>query len=220
VPTGTATPNGAKIAVVKAVALPAAGLGLEASTSKSFLIRNVGKNGNLIGSLSLTQTAATFALTTSPTFTIPPHASATETVTYLPATSLDTATLTITSNDAKHGLLDVTLRGRGLLGRLAVPAGITIVGDTIGQPTTATLTLKNAGRGLVTGSWSAVTPTTAAPFSVAGSPFFSLTPGAKTTIPITFTPAVKGRATNAALIIMVNSPSTGGRTVTLRGIGK
>jgi hypothetical protein len=170
--------------------------------------------------LSLTQTAGAFTLDSSSTFTIAPHTSATETVTYLPATTRDTATLTITSNDAKHGVLDVTLSGRGLLGRLSVPAAITIVGDTIGQPTTATLTLKNAGRGLVTGSWSPVTPTAAAPFSVAGNPFFSLMPGTQTTIPITFTPAVKGRAANAALTIMVNSPTTGGRTVTLRGLGK
>jgi hypothetical protein len=137
----------------------------------------------------------------------------------MPASTRDTGTVTITSNDAKHGLIDLTLRGRGLVGRLAVPAGITIVGDTIGQPTSATLTIKNVGLGLLTGSWSTVTPTLTAPFSVTGNTF-SLTPKETVTIPINFTPAEKGRAANATLTIGVDSPSLGGKNVTLRGIGK
>jgi hypothetical protein len=218
-PTATATPNEPKIAVVRAVTLPAAGLGLATGTSRNFIIRNVGKTGNLIGSLNLTQTGTAFALTTSTTFNIAPHAAATQTITYMPASTRDLATITINSNDAKNGVLDVTVSGHGLVGQLSAPAAITIVGDTIGQPTMATLTIKNVGGGLLTGSWSAVMPTLTAPFTVTVSSF-SLMPKQTRTIPITFTPEEQGPAGNASLTIGVDSPGEGGRTVTLRGIGK
>jgi hypothetical protein len=148
-----------------------------------------------------------------------PHQSVTETVTYTPNSTNDDATVTIFSNDAKRGTFEIKLRGRGLVGRLGAPNDLRIVGDTIEQPTSADLTIRNRGGGLLAGRWSSVAPTTTAPYTVTGDNF-SLMPGASETIKVDFTPAVKGRAASGALILTVDSPSVGSKTITLKGIGK
>ena len=79
------------------------------------------------------------------------------------------------------------------------------------------LTVKNTGKGLLTGSWTGVTT---APYSVTANPMFSIPPGGNTPITVSFTPTVKGHAAPATFMINVNPPSTGARTVTLKGIGK
>jgi hypothetical protein len=152
-------------------------------------------------------------------FEIAPHQSVTETVTYTPNSTNDDATVTIFSNDAKRGTFEIKLRGRGLVGRLGAPNDFRIVGDTIGQPTSADLTIRNRGGGLLAGRWSSVAPTTTAPYTVTGDNF-SLMPGASETIKVDFTPAGKGRSADGALILTVDSPSLGSKTIMLKGIGK
>jgi len=213
-----ATPNGAKISAPRAVTLPAAGIGLvQPPTTKNFVIRNAGKPGNLIGNLTISQPGSAFNITTSSTFNLAPRAISTVTVTYQPSATTDSAMLMINSNDATRGMFQVNLKGRGFTGKLSVPASFTIRGS-VGTPTPANLTIKNTGKGLLTGSFPSLTSSPGAPYDVTGAPF-SLQPRTSTTIPITFTAPVKGRAPTATLTISVDSPSTGSRTVTLRGIG-
>ena len=215
-PSGTATPNGAKISVPGALVLPATGIGLGTSTTKNLVIKNLGKTGNLIGTLTLSQPSP-FSLTTSTSFDIAPHAAATETVTYLPDATVDSATITINSNDAKRGALTVKMTGRGFAGKLQAPASFTISGPTGGAMAMSNLTIKNTGKGMLTGSWTGVaTPL----YSVTANPLFSIPPGGTRSITVSFTPTMKGHAPTATFMINVNSPSTASRTVTLKGIGK
>jgi hypothetical protein len=95
---------------------------------------------------------------------------------------------------------------------------MTISGPTGLGAVTANLTIRNSGHGLLTGSWSSLDGGTT-PYSVTGSPF-TLQPQATTTIAVSFTPTVKGRAATATFTISVDTPSTGGRAVVLRGIGR
>ena len=214
-PSGIATPNGAKISVTGALVLPSGGIGLSTSTTKNLVIKNVGKTGDLIGTLTLSQPSA-FSITTSTSFDIAPHAAATETVSYTPISIKDTATIAVTSNDAKRGSLAVKLTGRGFAGKLSAPASFAI-SATNGTTVMPTLTIKNTGKGLLTGSWTGVTT---APYGVIANPLFSIQPGGTTPITVSFTPMMKGRAPTATFMINVDAPSTGTRTVTLRGTGK
>jgi hypothetical protein len=196
--------------------LPSIGIGLDTSTTKSFVIKNVGKTGNLIGSLTLAQPSA-FSITTSSNFDIAPHAAATETVSYTPDATSDTAMLMINSNDATRGALEVKLTGHGFAGKLSAPASFTISGPPDGMPVTSTLTIKNTGKGVLTGSWTGVTTSL---YSVTANPLFNIQPNGTQPITVGFTPTVKGHAATATFMINVMSPSTGARTVTLKGIGK
>jgi hypothetical protein len=219
-PAGTATPNGAKISVPGALVLPSGGIGLGISTTKNLVIKNIGKTGNLIGTVTISQPGSAFNLTTPASFNIAPHAAATETVTYTPASLNDSAMMTISSNDPKRGSLAVKLTGRGFAGKLSAPASFAISAPTGGGTVMPNLTIKNTGKGLLTGSWTGVTPTTTAPYTVTANPSFSIQPGGTAPITVSFTPAMKGRAATATFMINVNAPSTGTKTVTLRGTGK
>lgn len=96
-----------------------------------------------------------------------------------------------------------------------MPTTVTITGQ-VGKPTPGTLTIRNTGKGLLSGDWATVMTT---PYSVTGSPF-SLPPGATMPITINFSPTVKGNAPSAVLVIGVIAPSTSTTVVTLKGVGK
>ena len=223
-PTGTPTPtaNGAKITAPKSETLKSVGIGLGLSSTKTFTIKNSGKKGagDLIGTIAINPVTSPTVFSIAPTsFDVPVGKTAVETVTFTPdpasATTAYTATAVITSN-ASNGTVSVALKGAGLPGKLTVPKTFAPKA-TVGTPSTANLTFKNAGKGALSGSWTGVsTP----PYSVTAGTFGPLQPGATSTIPVTFTPTAKGPGTPTATItITVAAPSTGTATVTLKGVG-
>ena len=224
-PTPTATPNTARLSVPRAVVLPAAGIGLsgpDGTTTRTFVIKNIGKSGNLSGTVSFALPSSSFTISQS-ALDIPPRGSMTEMVTFTPGTTttINAATLVISTNDQRNPIFNVTLRGRGLTGRLVAPASFVIRALTGGPPVTPNLTIRNAGRGLLTVTWPTLTASPTSPYGVTGGTNVDIQPGATLTIPVSFTATTKGRAPTAPLLISVSAPSipVGGRTVTLRGIG-
>jgi hypothetical protein len=204
------------------VALPAAGIALTgpgSTTTRNFLIKNIGKTGNLIGTASMTGASTSFTISQGP-LNIAPRGSTTETVTFTPGTTSTTniGTLVILSNDAINPIFNVTLRGRGFPGRLVVPASFIIRATTGGPTVTANLTIRNAGRGLLSVSWPTLSPSPGVPYSATGGSM-DLQPSTTFTIPISFTATAKGRAPTAPFPLTVSGLSTGARSVTLRGIG-
>jgi len=154
---------------------------------------------------------------------IPPRGTLTEVVTFTPGTTSTTnsAMVTINSNDAKSSIFQTRLNGRGLPGRLVVPASFVIHATSGGAAVMANLNVRNAGRGLLTIMWPTLTASPTAPYSVSGATKVDIQPGATLPIPITFTATTKGRAPTAPFAIsVVDGLSTGARTVTLRGIGQ
>jgi len=211
--------------VQRAVVLPAAGIGIsgpDSTTTRTFVIRNLGKSGNLTGTISFALPSSSFTISQS-ALDIPPRGSMTEMVTFTPgtATTINAATLVISSNDQRNPMFNVTLSGRGLTGRLVAPASFVIRALTGGPMLIANLNIRNAGRGLLTITWPTLTASPTSPYSVTGGTNVDIQPGATLTIPIGFTATTKGRAPTAPLLISVSGLSTpiGGRTVTLRGIG-
>jgi hypothetical protein len=204
------------------LALPATGISTGQTTTRNLVIRNLGKTGNLMGNVEVSNPSPS-AFTISPSaLNVAPRGSQTEMVIFTPGTAslTNTATVTINSNDAKNPVFSVNLSGRGFAGRLVVPASFVIRAPTGGAAVIANLTLRNAGRGLLAVSWPTLlaSPPTS-PYSVTGGSM-NIAPSTSITIPISFAATAKGRAPTAPFTITVSGLSTGGRTVTLRGIGQ
>jgi hypothetical protein len=218
IPTPTPTPiaSTAKIVVPATANLGSVAIGL--ANSKSFNIKNSGKS-NLIGTVTviIDPPSRSSVFTISPSaFNLAPGQSQPETVTFAPDVPSDAAAALIASNDALRPTTGVALSGTGLAGKLTVPKTFTIAGS-VGLPIQASLTIKNAGKGFLSGSWA---PIAIAPYSVAAGSFGPLQPGATTNITITFSPTLKGNAPTVVLPITVGGPSTGTTAVTLKGVGK
>ena len=218
-PTATATPNGSVLSVASSVTLKAVGIGTGATSTKALVIKNAGKkSGPLSGTISINQPSSCFAVSPSSFSNIASGKSVKVNVTCKiaaddPNASSPSATMVITSSG---GNANVALKGAGLGGKLSVKASVNVNGTT-NQTTTVPLVLKNAGKGVMSGSWQAVsTP----PYSVAAGTFVAIQPKASVSIPIVFMPTTKGKQSPGGLTISVDPPSTGARTVTLKGVGK
>ena len=176
-------------------------VGIGLSDSKTFTIRNTGR-ANLIGSATLLiddpSIAGVYAVSPQ-TFNIKPKGSQVETVTFSPNGSSDIAGIVITSNDETRPLISVVLEGNGAPGKLSAPKTFRITGP-VGKMTLTNLTIKNIGKGLLSGGWETVT---VGPYIVAGGSFGPLQPRATALIPIVFTPAAKGAAPIVDLPILV-----------------
>jgi hypothetical protein len=134
----------------------------------------------------------------------------------VPTETSNAAKAVITSNERVHGTLSMTVDGAGFAGRLSV-RGTFSFRAPVGQETEEDLQIKNVGRGALSGNWDSLLD---GPYSVAGGNFGPLQPQATATIKIEFAPIAKGRAVAVPLIIDVDAPGTGGRSVMLRGIGE
>ena len=95
----------------------------------------------------------------------------------------DTALALISSDDATRPTVGVVLNGTGLVGKLTAPAAFTMTSQ-VGITLPATLTIKNTGKGPLSGDWA---PVSIPPYQV-GSGHFDLQPGATQSIQINFTP--------------------------------
>ena len=216
-PTATPTPvsNGSILTAPSSLTAAATGIGITKPSKKTFTIKNSGKKpaGPLTGTV-VSSNPSVFAITPGGSFSLTAGKSVKETVSFLPTATSNTATATIASN---AGTDIVQLSGAGLPGALSPPKTLSINGK-VGVPTNAHLTIKNSGKGVLSGSWAAVTNP---PYSVTAMPFGPLQPGKTATIPVTFTATAKGKATTTgSLTITVTPPSTGSTTVTIQGTGK
>jgi len=214
-PTATPTPDGARIKVPGALKLKPVGIGTGAKSPGTLVIANIGKSGTLFGNAQLTQSANVFSISAPGAFQVAPKKTFDETVQCTPDNTTDSAMLAISSNDAANKLINVTLTCTGLAGRLAVAKALVLRSTGIGNNPTANLVLKNVGKGVLTESSIAA----AAPFGGGGNTNTPIEPGATSTIGITFTPTKTG-VTTGSLQINVALPSTGTRTVILRGVTK
>jgi hypothetical protein len=132
----------------------------------------------------------------------------------------DSATITITSNDPAKGTINIPVAGKGLAGRLSVPRTLVIRSPGVGMQGQANLTLKNVGKGILTGSSPGPMPSpTFMEMGGGGGGGNAILPGQHQTLTITFTPTQTG-TTLGSIQINVDPPSTGGTTVTLKGISK
>jgi len=216
-PTPTPAPGGKIVAAPSKLRLRPVGIGVVGATSTAKLtIKNVGKAGDLVGNISITnsQPGNAFVLSAPGPFDIPVHGAAMiETVTYTPDGLTDGAMITVTSSDPAKGTINIPLTGKGLAGKIvAVPRTITFTSTGIGQPVMKNLVLKNTGKGVLMGSVSTSTD----PFSGAGG-MGTIQPHASATIGITFTPTSTDAVTQV-LQVTADPPSTGSTTVTLKGI--
>ncbi len=214
-PTPTPVPSGARIVVVGSVNVGSVAIGQ--TTTKNFTIKNSGK-GNLVGTVQVLidppSRASVFTVNQS-SFNIPPGTPITEMVSFMPDMTNDTAVALISTNDATRPTVGVVLNGSGLVGKLSVPASVTMT-SKVGTTFPGNLTIKNIGKGLLSGDWA---PVSIGPYQI-DSGHFDLQPGATHSIPISFTPTVKGSAPSVALAIGVIAPSTSSTFVTLKGVGK
>ena len=218
----TATPTATPAVPGKIVVAPArlnlkpVGIGvMGASSTAKLTIRNASKTGDLAGTISIvnSQAGTAFMLSSPGPFNLPAHSPAlTETVTFVPDGLTDGATITIDSNDPVKGAINIQVSGKGLGGKAVVsPRTISFVSTGVAVPVTKTLTLRNAGKGILMGTITGG----GSPFTGAGGSG-TLNPGMKNPIQITFTPTSTTPVTQV-LTVTAQAPSTGNTTVTLKG---
>jgi hypothetical protein len=217
--TATATPTpvstGARITAPASLNVGSVAIGQ--SIGKNFSIKNSGK-GNLSGSVEvlIAPPSRNSVFTITPeSFNLTPGQSQSESVNFTPDSPSDFAVALISSNDSTRPTIGVSLNGVGLVGKLSVPGTFTI-STPVGTTTQGNLTIKNAGRGVLSGDWATVATSG---YAVTGAPF-AIPPGMSASIPISFTTSVKGNAPTVVLPIAVIGPSTGSTVVTLKGVGK
>ncbi len=222
-PSATSTPTGARISAPSTLTVKPVGIGIiGASSTAKFVIKNIGKSGDLIGNISLENNQGNgFKLSSSGSFDIAHGKSLPYMLTFIPDATLDTATITITSNDPTKGPIVIHLTGTGLPGQLSVPKTLTITSKGIGIEGQAPLVLKNVGKGLLNGTSPGPMPSSIfGKTGGGGGGGNGIAPGKTKTLTITFTPTQTG-TTPGSIEIDVTPPSTpASATVTLIGIVK
>jgi sugar lactone lactonase YvrE len=217
-PSSSPTPDGAKISAPSKVSLKPVGIGSGASSTAKVIIRNIGKPGALVGTIMLNnnQPGTAFILSAPGAFDVPEHGTLMETVTFMPDAATDSATLVIESNDPTRGTLNIPVSGTGLPGRLSMPKTLTIASTGVGVQGTASLTLRNVGKGVLVAS----VPAATLPFVGGGESDIHIAPGESSApIAIAFTPASTSEVIET-LHVTIDAPGTGDTTVTLKGVVK
>jgi len=226
VATPTPTPIPGKIAAAPSkLNLKPVGIGVGASSTAKLTIKNVSKTGELVGNVSIAnnQPGTAFILSPGGMFDIAPHGTPLiETVTFTPDATLDTAMITIMSNDPSKPTIPISVTGKGLAGKLSVAKTLVIKSPGVNMQGSANLILKNVGKGILMGT--SMPPTPNSIFMEAGGGGgggnSGILPGKTKPIQIIFTPAQTG-TTLGSIEIDVQSPSTPAKaTVTLKGIAK
>jgi hypothetical protein len=216
-PSASPTPNGAKISAPSKVSLKPVGIETGASSTANVIIKNIGKPGALTGIIMLknNQPGTAFSLSSPGALDIPAHQTLTETITFKPDAISDSATLIVESNDPTKGALNIPLSGTGLPGQLSMPKTLTIVSTGVGVQGTASLVLKNDGKGVLTVS----VPAANAPFRGGGASI-TIPAGAKSPpVAITFVPTSTTEVTQP-IVMTIEPPGTGDTTITLKGVVK
>jgi hypothetical protein len=189
------------------------------SKKTAFTIKNSGKkgSGDLIGTVT-SSNPAVFTVTAPGTFDIPVGKSVSIVINFTPDAVSNVGNATISSNDSfGNQTVIVPMTGAGAPGKLSVPKTLALSAK-VGATGTKTLTIKNSGKGNLSGSWQAIN---SPPYSVQAGSFGPLPPNGTTPpITITFDPTAKGNAAPVDFPISVTSPGAVDVTVALKGSGK
>jgi hypothetical protein len=163
-------------------------------------VRNTG-GGTLTGAAS---TSAPFKVVGTASYSLAPNHTATITVRFSPTTSGATSrSLTLTGG----GGASVSLLGTGstTLPALAVtPASLSFGNVNVGSTAKLSVTVRNSGGGTLVGSAS-----TAAPFSVVGTAFYSLAANQTATLVVRFSPGASGVASGKLALTGAAGASVG-----------
>ena len=142
-------PSGGTLSVPAAVRFPAIGVGMKA-VQRTILIANRSASTPL--ALDIGTLMSPFTVSGAGQFTSPPHGSVPVTIVFTPDV-IGTAnqTLGIRSGDPKHPLVSVMVSGTVQPGVLSAPSQITLMAKS-GAETTKTVTLRNSGKGMLSGT--------------------------------------------------------------------
>jgi hypothetical protein len=210
-PTPVSEPTGGVLGVPAAIRFPALGVGMPA-TSRTVLIRNASRTSTLaleVGSLS-----SPFSVSGSGNYSLAPGSSVPLTVMFSPdVVGTASQQLPISSGDTKHPHVNITVSGTVQPGRLSAPSTIAMATHP-GAMATRTVTLRNSGRGMLTGTVESFDQ--GSPFTLEGGPVaFTLAPGRTQPISIQFVPTTSGSITANLTIETTPPPAT--MTIVVRG---
>jgi len=192
------------------------GIGVTAA-HRSLTVTDVGKGeldggiGNLTPPFTVTPVAGN-----SITFALTRNEKSEFSIQFMPtAVGPATTNLVLVSNDAKHPLMTVSIKGTGAGGKLSAPKSFNLPATKVNATATETFTIKNTGAGVLSGSIGPL----ASPFMVTSAANFNLGPGGSFPITVTFRPGAKGPV-KQSLAITTNAPTAGTVIVTVQGKGK
>jgi hypothetical protein len=179
--------------------------------SRNVIIHNRSASSTLaveVGTL-----AQPFVVSGSGQYSLAPAGSATVTIVFSPDTvGMASQTLAITSGDPKHPHAGVVISGMVRAGKLSAPAKVALSASS-GSMVTKTVTLRNSGKGMLSGT----VPQFAAgsPFTLVGAPVsFSLAPGQTQPVTIEFAPTAAGPVSTSLAIDSTPPPATKTMVVT------
>lgn len=210
-PTPISEPSGGTLSVPASVRFPAIGVGMKAA-QRTILIANRSASTPL--ALDIGTLMSPFTVSGAGQFTLPPHGSVPVTIVFTPDV-IGTAkqTLGIRSGDPKHPLVSVMVSGTVQPGVLSAPSQITLIAKS-GAETTKTVTLRNSGKGMLSGTVEQFAPTSS--LQVLGGPIpFTLAPGKTQPVTIQFNPS--GSSVAIGDLAIDTAPPPGTTTILVTG---
>jgi beta-propeller repeat-containing protein len=218
-PTATATvalPPGHISVAPLSLNFPTLGIGAK-PVSKPFTIKNLSRTNPLIG--EITGPGGPFSLNPPPgQFVLLPGKGSKYTVTFSPlSVGTSSAQIEIDSNDPSQPEVNVDVAGTGEAGVLSAPSGVTFGPTRMGTTAKKRISLKNIGKGVLSGS----IPDLGGAFSISFTGPFSLNPGRVLPVTVTFSPSFQGEV-ESELLIFVSPPGqpSGEVEIQLNGTGK
>lgn len=229
----TATPTVAVAVTGSGVAAPAPNIALSPATlafgtitiggqaSLTTQIKNLGTAPLDVTSIALCSgTPARFTWSPGAPFTVAPNGSSSLTVTYTPSGAVtDSGCLTVASNDTAKPTVQLGLSGTGQAAaapRIVVsPISLDFGTVTVGGTLSRIFTIGNAGDAQLTGAL--VLPTSSSAFTLSPTAF-SLAPGAKQDVTVTFRPTTATMITGAVAVTS-NDATSPTISVALSGTG-
>ncbi len=207
-PTPTATPtsepSGGTLSVPTSVRFPSIGVGMKA-VQRTILIAN--RNSSSALTVDVGTLASPFTLSGAGHYTLPPKKNVPVTIVFSPDL-IGTAnrTLPIRSGDPKHPFASVTVTGTVQPGVLSAPSQIELVAKA-GAAAAKTVTLRNSGKGMLSGTVEQFAPTSS--LKLLGGPVrFTLAPAKTQPITIQFDPSGGGIAIEDLAIDTAPPPGT------------
>jgi sugar lactone lactonase YvrE len=193
-------------------------VGVGTTATESITIRNSSSVSSLTGTVAGTSSAQLITTAGTGPFVLTPGQALTVAVEFAPtALATSTSALQITSNDPRHSSEQVSIKGKGVPGTLAVSRKVTFAATTRGQSSAITyLNMTNRGPGILHGTVDAP----AAPFSIDGGGAFRLAQNESLRAALTFAPVAAGRSFTGTLTITSDDPAHKQVLVTLSGKAK
>jgi hypothetical protein len=150
--------------------------------------------------------------------TLAPHQSTLVTIQFQPARpGTASSQLAIASNDPLHPLMNVSLLGNGVPGRLQMPYRLNFPATISGTSSLKQFVIRDPGLGTLHGTVSAIS---SGPFTIAsGVGSFTVEHGQSQSVAIDFTPVTPG-PDSATLTVTSDDPIHPSVTVQLKGSGK